>query len=108
MSWGLRWLSFGLGLWSLAAVVRALNLAGRLAEGGGSDPARVWTEALVWALPAIVAGLAAAAAVSLPSSDMDEYLARNVRMGVMVAVFAVGLAWALVIYAAYLQGLGGA
>ncbi len=99
MGRGLRWTSLGLGLWSFAAVVRALDLAGDLAEGGGSGSAGAWTESLIWVLPAVVAGLAAVAAVSLPSSDVDEYLARNVRMGVMVALFAVVLAWVLVIFA---------
>ena len=48
-------------------------------------------------------GLVAVVMVSRPASGVDEYLARNVRMGVTVAIFAVLLSWLLVIYAAYLQ-----
>ncbi len=106
MSRGLRWLSLGLGVWSLAAVVRALGLAQALADGNGRTPGSLFAEAAVWAGPALIAGLVAVTSVSRPSSDIDEFLARNVRMGVMVALFAVALSWVLVLYAGYLQTLG--
>lgn len=99
-------LSFGLGVWALAAVVRGIGVAESLATGSARDPASVWVEAAIWLAPALVAGLAAVITVSRPSSELDTYLARNVRMGVMVALFAVVLAWTLVIYAAYLQLVG--
>lgn len=104
MSRGLTLLSFGLGAWALVSVVRAMRLADEISAGGAAVVS-LWVEGVVWVLPVLVAGLVAVAMVSLPSSQVDKYLARNVRMGVMVAIFAVLLAWMLVLYAGYLVTL---
>ena len=82
-----------------------VSLAEDLATGGGRLPA-IWLEVMIWLVPVLVGGFLAVVAVSLPSREIDSYLARNVRLGVMVAVFAVLLSWALVLFAGYLGTLG--
>lgn len=106
MSRRLTLLSFGLGAWALTSVLRAMGLAEDLAAGGDRVPGSIWLEVLVWLVPALIGGFAAILMVSMPSSNVDPYLARNVRMGVMVALFAVLLSWMLVLFAGYLATLG--
>lgn len=97
--------SFGLGAWALLGVVRAIALADRVAGGGAVPPGAVWAGAMLWLGPALLAGLVLVLAVSRPGADLDPYLARNVRLGVLVALFALLLAWSLVLFAAHVSRL---
>ena len=98
-------LSFALGAWALVSVLRAMSLADDLASPGGPTPGSLWLEVMIWLVPILVAGFAAVLMVTLPSGGVDVYLARNVRLAVMVAVFAVLLSWALVLMAGYVGEL---
>lgn len=107
-----RWLtisSFSLAGWALAGVIRAILVADRLAAGSGaagtSAVASTWAEAMIWLAPAAVLGVVMVLAISRPGSGADPYLARNVRLGVLVALFALLLAWSLVLFAAYVGSL---
>ena len=100
-------LSFALGAGAVASVLRAMSLAADLASGTGPAPASLWLEVMIWLVPILVAGLAAVLMVTLPAGGVDVYLARSIRMGVMVAIFAVLLSWALVLLAGYLGQLVG-
>ena len=86
------------------SVFRAIRLAEIVAAGGGRVPS-LWGEAAVWLAPVLLGGVVAVISVSLPSRETDPFLARNVRLGVMVAIFAVLLSWALVLFAGYLGTL---
>lgn len=107
-----RWLtisSFTLAAWALAGVLRAIDLAGDFATDLGgraaSALAPVWVEAMIWLAPAGLVAMLMVLAVSRPGAEVDPYLVRNVRLGAMVALFALVLAWSLVLFAAYLGSL---
>lgn len=97
-------LSFAMGAWALASVIRAIGLADGIAAAGAPE-ASLGRELALWILPVLAAAAAAVVAVSLPSAEVDPYIARNVRMGAMVATFAVLLAWSLVLVASYVGTL---
>lgn len=93
------------GALALASVIRAVSVAERLASGSGRGAGSVWLEAIGWfGLVLVIGGLAVA--LSRRSEDTDDRLSPGVvRIGVFLALFAVLLTWALVVFAAYLVAL---
>lgn len=98
-------LSLVFGGWSVLSAWRAMSLADDLSVHDGGLPGSIWLEVLIWVAPVVIGGMVAVLMASLPSSDVDKYMARNVRLGVMVAIFAVSLSWSLVLFAAYVGAL---
>ncbi|MDX1644607.1 MAG: hypothetical protein R3244_09650 [Thermoanaerobaculia bacterium] len=97
--------SFTLAGWALAGVLRAIGLADGIAAGSTSDLGAVWLEMMIWLGPALALASILVVAVSRPGTEVDPYLVRTVRLGAMVALFALVLAWSLVLFAAYLGSL---
>ena len=93
------------GALALASVIRAVSVAERLAEGSGRGASSVWLEAMVWfGLVLVLGGIAVAR--SRGSEEAVDRLAPGVmRIGLFLALFAVLLTWALVVFAAYLVAL---